>query len=778
MRKSIFSKTISILTAFAMTFNVAFANGNNKITICHYPPGNQGNPQTITIAESSWPAHQAHGDTEGPCAGDEEPVCDPIILVSKGGENGFVSVDPIHTAWTAQIDGAEWIWTENPISDAVNETTETFVFNFSIDGDPEESYLEIAADNSYKVILNGNQIAEDNNENNHSSVDNHTILSEDLLSGNNTIEFEVRNWAQAGGTMATNPAGLMFKLTINCSPEVDDHEDEDPIEENYCEPWVNLIINGGFENPVVIDSKKWQLFANNTPGLGWEVEWISPSGSAPADANLELQKGVNGWVSHEGDQHAELDTDYGSPAGGSASVRISQEIATVPGNHYQISYAFSPRPGEAAGENILNVLVNGATVQTQGPIAGGANTSWTNHTFVFTASGSLATIAFEDGGISNSKGTFLDNVSVNCIEDYVEPEDPCEGEECEPTDPTDPIEEPEYCLAPEFVETVTVNPNGTIYPSSELPAGDYLLEANGTYKYRGGTNLEADAAFSQRLPSDLVNLQLDPLNYTYEPWYQSNSFNSITGNTGSLGIWVNGNGPAWGTVFNPSHQYFHEAPGFVGGQFTFQITDNNYNDNTGHLTVTIWDCNEEEGTDEDEEEDITPDDDGEEGEEDTTPDSEDENDENDNPNNNPSSSTGGSSSSGGSLAGLLPVGQVLGDSTEGEVLGACVQFENHYKRGDKGGEIPKIQEFLNEHMNAGLKVDGIYGNATTKAVHAFQQKYFQQIISPWVPPLKPLTTGRWYKTTKMMANEIIDCPEEEVFLEDPKIMYKVQWGNR
>ena len=38
-----------------------------KITICHYPPGNNGNPQTLEIPLSAWPAHQAHGDVLGPC---------------------------------------------------------------------------------------------------------------------------------------------------------------------------------------------------------------------------------------------------------------------------------------------------------------------------------------------------------------------------------------------------------------------------------------------------------------------------------------------------------------------------------------------------------------------------------------------------------------------------------------------------------------------------------------------------------------------------------------
>ena len=38
-----------------------------KITICHIPPGNPSKKHTISIGESAWPAHQAHGDTKGAC---------------------------------------------------------------------------------------------------------------------------------------------------------------------------------------------------------------------------------------------------------------------------------------------------------------------------------------------------------------------------------------------------------------------------------------------------------------------------------------------------------------------------------------------------------------------------------------------------------------------------------------------------------------------------------------------------------------------------------------
>ncbi len=42
------------------------------ITICHIPPGNPDNPITITINEEAWEAHEAHGDTLGPCDSDVE----------------------------------------------------------------------------------------------------------------------------------------------------------------------------------------------------------------------------------------------------------------------------------------------------------------------------------------------------------------------------------------------------------------------------------------------------------------------------------------------------------------------------------------------------------------------------------------------------------------------------------------------------------------------------------------------------------------------------------
>jgi|GEM_PF-3864310 len=143
-----------------------------------------------------------------------------------------------------------------------------------------------------------------------------------------------------------------------------------------------------------------------------------------------------------------------------------------------------------------------------------------------------------------------------------------------------------------------------------------------------------------------------------------------------------------------------------------------------------------------------------------------------------SSGSGGGGSSSGTLIGGNTGGQVLGafdTATTGEVLGEsttnCPAFSSFHKKGDKNGEVNSIQSFLNTHMSAGLAMDGIYGPLTEKAVHAFQQKYWEQTIKPWTPALSSRTTGRWYKTTNAWANVLSGCAVEPIFIEDTNTMY-------
>ena len=59
------------------------------VEICHIPPGNQNNPQTLCISPNAVAAHLAHGDVLGPCAG-----VDNLTGIEDLEENLQVTVSP------------------------------------------------------------------------------------------------------------------------------------------------------------------------------------------------------------------------------------------------------------------------------------------------------------------------------------------------------------------------------------------------------------------------------------------------------------------------------------------------------------------------------------------------------------------------------------------------------------------------------------------------------------------------------------------------------------
>ncbi|MBU0757277.1 MAG: DUF642 domain-containing protein [Nanoarchaeota archaeon] len=189
-------------------------------------------------------------------------------------------------------------------------------------------------------------------------------------------------------------------------------------------PGIELVINGGFETPVVTATQNWNIYPSGTTNLGWNVNWYSTSTSynsytRPSIANLELQRGVSGWFPAEGSQYAELDTDWnglsGSLNGEPASVSMFQDLATIPGETYKIRFMFSPRPETSSQDNILVFSWEGAVKDTISA-AGQSNTAWSTHEYEFKATSSTTRINFDDAGIPNSLGTFVDDVSVKCIQ--------------------------------------------------------------------------------------------------------------------------------------------------------------------------------------------------------------------------------------------------------------------------------------------------------------------------------------------------------------------------
>jgi hypothetical protein len=107
----------------------------------------------------------------------------------------------------------------------------------------------------------------------------------------------------------------------------------------------------------------------------------------------------------QGQQFVELDSD--------ASSSIYQDVSTVPGEAYQLRFAFSARPGLGTDENHLLAQWDGGVVANL--TADGtalSDTSWTYYTYTVVASSGTTRLQFSDLGISDSLGTYLDDVSL------------------------------------------------------------------------------------------------------------------------------------------------------------------------------------------------------------------------------------------------------------------------------------------------------------------------------------------------------------------------------
>jgi len=144
--------------------------------------------------------------------------------VYVGSNDGF-----IHSAWTAEEDpilvaaGAKWIWESDPtqVADLTNNVTYTFENDFEWWGPivNTDLYMAVGSDNSVEVYLNGHLIGSNLGEYGYRQESMLQIpaasITPWILQGTNVLRFTVKNWALAGSTPYTNPAGLIYKFSIN-----------------------------------------------------------------------------------------------------------------------------------------------------------------------------------------------------------------------------------------------------------------------------------------------------------------------------------------------------------------------------------------------------------------------------------------------------------------------------------------------------------------------------------------------------------------------------------
>ena len=143
---------------------------------------------------------------------------DPVLF-----PHAAVQVSSPNPAWTVtgDIPDATWIWATDPVTvhDAGNVNVYyTFQKTFEWWGPVTGATLSlgVGTDNGYQVKLNGNTVGTDWTEFNYKSpADTYSSFGSFITQGTNVLSIEVMNKAMVGGTPAKNPAGLLYKLTIN-----------------------------------------------------------------------------------------------------------------------------------------------------------------------------------------------------------------------------------------------------------------------------------------------------------------------------------------------------------------------------------------------------------------------------------------------------------------------------------------------------------------------------------------------------------------------------------
>ncbi len=154
------------------------------------------------------------------------------------------------------------------------------------------------------------------------------------------------------------------------------------VEGSVTPPTVNILLNGGMENPVLAAPALWQSF-RNAQTVGWK--------------NGGTDNVV--FVKHMGSQMLDLD-----PEG--AADELFQTVRTTSGQAYTLSF---DAVGTQTGSSVFDVLWNGVKIATIDP----STTTLQHFTFRVTGTGGLDKLSFRElAGQNNSLGAYLDNVSL------------------------------------------------------------------------------------------------------------------------------------------------------------------------------------------------------------------------------------------------------------------------------------------------------------------------------------------------------------------------------
>ena len=150
-----------------------------------------------------------------------------------------------------------------------------------------------------------------------------------------------------------------------------------------------LITNGSFEADVIADNTY--------------VTWSNLTGWTGGDHGIELRNNVVG-TAYDGHNFVELDT--------TANSSMSQTVKTTEGQHYVLTFAYSPRKDVSVASNGIDVYWNNALIGTYSAKGGSKGNVWSTEVIDLTGQAGTSLLTFKAGGTSDSLGGAVDAVSL------------------------------------------------------------------------------------------------------------------------------------------------------------------------------------------------------------------------------------------------------------------------------------------------------------------------------------------------------------------------------
>ncbi|MEK7116845.1 MAG: DUF642 domain-containing protein [Patescibacteria group bacterium] len=484
----------------------------------------------------------------------------------------------------------------------------------------------------------------------------------------------------------------------------------DEVSSGQCVADANMILNSGFELPVVDNPPgNWTSVPVGDP----ELLWTSNDAGYPY---VEIQAGYTEysvrWLPHSGVQYAEID--------GGTSHDVSQVLNTIPGYSYSLSFWSTPRPNQPESVNIMDISVDGQKLDTL-TASGTDMTNWSQHTYTFTATATSTRVSFNQGQTTSiGEGTFLDDVSVICDPESLPPTSlnfnvvaskiVCDFES----------DLPNWGLGGPDINASTTSEFLNSHSNCHLEPGWSFQWANDTTADPGHTFIGEAAGWNTFGPTDGGGITTTSLSLSSDAPYVwvrevlKDNYLPFTFTYPSSGDNNAVSAEMYCSVDVLNYDNYDRIDGpLVSGATYYCVA---FNAETSTVVSDVP---------------VPP----------PTPPV-------------PPIDNGGGGGGGGIGGHRRDISNLLATGG-GEILGAtsCSYLRDYLKidwQNDKI-EVLKLQSFLNVFEKENLSYTGIYNQATFDAVSRFQTKYSEDILEPWGPKV---TKGFTYILTKKKVNEI------------------------